>query len=91
LGDTVTRWTNNDVWLHDVNIHVYTHDAVYGDGTTNNAIIYANDVAFFRKINLKYLFMGNQTGGSNAVVSIVGTRGVLDKVTGMLKASLGGF
>jgi len=33
--------------------------------------------------------MKNSSAGSNAVVSIVGTRGILDRLTGMLKVAVG--
>ena len=72
-ADTAKALTLNDVPAYDVNIHCYTNDAYYGDMKKQAAIVYAEDVIYFRNVNLRHFMFKNKTPGSNAVIEAVAT------------------
>lgn len=74
-ADTIFKLTTVPLWFEDVNIHVYTNNAAYGDATdlaNVYGLIYANDVISFRNLNLNDVYFRNATGGSNTTITAVG-------------------
>ena len=56
------------MWCSEINVHVATNDAKYGDNNNQDATITTNDVLTFENINLKDLFFKNATAGSNTTI-----------------------
>jgi len=72
--DTKFHLIHVDLWASEINIHIVTNDAKYGDFDKQDATITTNDVPFFRNINLKDLYFKNAVGGSNTTIRVVGIR-----------------
>lgn len=73
-ADGIFQVDSEHTWLSSVNIHCYTNDAYYGTMTNPNGIIRANAVVWFDKpIRVSDLWFKNYTGGSNCVITIIGT------------------
>jgi hypothetical protein len=84
-GDSANRLVEDpEVKFEDVNIHIYSNDAYYGNGpqvgyatqgaaTPNCSIARANDVLLFRHLYAHTLFFKSQTNGSAAVIVASGT------------------
>ena len=70
-GDTAKPIVSYDLPYYECNIHIYTHDVYYGDGTTMSAIAKATDVIYFKNGNLRDFFVKNYTAGNNASVVAV--------------------
>ena len=65
--------TNQDIPFYEVNLHCYTNDLLYGNGTILAAKILADDVASFRNGNLRDIFVQNATAGNNGQIVAVAT------------------
>lgn len=73
-ADTAFKLALSDLWLEYADVFVITNSAYMGDRSVQNVPIYANDIySFPYPVNLNDLFFKNYTGGSNAVVIIIGT------------------
>jgi len=70
-GDTATPLTDFDVPTYEVNIHCYTNGVYYGDGNVMGAKIDPGDIAFFKNVNLRDIFIKNQNAGSNGSIYVV--------------------
>lgn len=57
----------------EMNVHIYTNDVVYGDGTTMEAIAVANAVLTFKKSDLQDLYFKSRTSGLHGRVVAVAT------------------
>jgi len=75
----------SDMWFSEINIHITTHNAKYGDYSGQTAVINANDIVSFTNVNLKDIFFINSSAGSNTVVTAVGSL----MMRGQRKALLG--
>lgn len=71
-NDLMFKLVTADLWFTDINIHIVTNNAKYGDRSEQNATINAGDVVYFRNVNLNDIFFINATAGSNTVVYAVG-------------------
>lgn len=63
-----------DLWVSEVNIHIVTNNAKYGDFNEQNATITTNDVPFFHDVNLKDFFFKNAGAAANTTIYLVGIR-----------------
>jgi len=61
-----------DLWMREVNIHITTNNADYGDRLAQDAEVTAGDVLSYQDVNLADMFFKNSTAGSNTVVTAVG-------------------
>lgn len=73
-ADTKFHLIDVDLWASEINIHVQTNDAKYGDFDKQDAIITTNDVPFFRNVNVADFFFKNKTAASNTTIVIVGVK-----------------
>lgn len=71
--DTPHRLVETDLPFIDVNIHVLTNSAKYGNGFVSDAPILAGDVIWFSNGNLKDFVFKNYTAGSNTQIIAVAT------------------
>lgn len=72
-ADTMFKLVTADMWFEEVNIHVSTHSAKYGDLLARHETITAGDIVpFSNPINLNDVFFENNTAGDNTVVTAVG-------------------
>jgi hypothetical protein len=64
----------SDMWFREINIHILTNDARYGDTniTSSNPSITAGNGISFQDVNLKDIFFINSAGGSNTTIFAVG-------------------
>jgi hypothetical protein len=72
-ADTPKPLSEDNIPFYELNIHCYTNDAYYGDGTLMEAILYADDIISFRNGNLRDIFIQNKTAGNNCSIKAVGT------------------
>jgi hypothetical protein len=73
-ADTPFKLIGNDLWLEYADVFVTTNSAYIGNITDQNCAIYANDIYTIPyPVNVFDLYFKNLTGGSNAVVTIIGT------------------
>jgi len=73
-ADTAFKLTVTELWLEYADIFVTTNSAYIGDTSGQTAAIYANDVLTIPyPVDINNLLFKNLTGGSNAVVTIIGT------------------
>jgi hypothetical protein len=84
-GDTALPIvTDPSIQFEDVNIHIYSNDAYYGDGNKVNVATQAaatpdcsvakkDAVITFRHLILSTLFFKSYTSGSNAFIAVTGT------------------
>lgn len=63
-----------DLWANEINIHISSNDAKYGNFDKQEATITTADIPFFRNTNVKDWYFKNDSAGSNTVITIVGTR-----------------
>ena len=82
--DTAHPLTRADIPFYEVNLHCYTNDLLYGNGSIMAAKILADDVASFRSGNLRDIFVQNATPGNNGQIVAVAS-----VPTKWLKAKLG--
>ena len=62
------------MWFREVNIHVLTNDARYGDtniSSSNHSINAGNGISF-QDVNLKDVFFMNSAAGSNTTITAIG-------------------
>ena len=86
ITDLAEPFTTDEIVFYDLNIHIYTNDVYYGDGTTMDAIAIAGSTLDFRNGNLKDIHFVNKTPASVAVVTVAGTI-VSKKVSRILKGA----
>lgn len=72
-NDSPFRLLDTDLPFYDANIHAYTQNALYGDMTQQLGKIFAEDVAFFQKGNLKEVWFKNAGVGANTNIVAVCT------------------
>ena len=73
VEDTAKAVEPVDIVLEDCNIHVQDNSIYYGNGDVQNALASVGSVISFKKLNLKYLFVKNETAGNNGKIVVVGT------------------
>jgi len=66
--DNKFNLTSSDFWCREVNIHVATNNAKYGDVNDQPAEINAGNGISFQDVNLKDIFFKNATAGSNTTI-----------------------
>ena len=71
-ADTMFSLIGADLWMREVNLHVETNNAKYGDRNAQDAEITAGDIAPFQDVNLADVFFKNATAGNNTVIRAVG-------------------
>ena len=71
-ADTMFSLIQADLWMREVNIHVETNNAKYGDRTGQDAEVTAGDVVPFQDVNLADVFFKNAGAGANTVIRAVG-------------------
>lgn len=73
-SDTKFQLSTAPMWFSDVNIHVLTHDARYGDTniTSGNPSITAGNGLSYRDINIQDLFFMNSSAGDNTKIIAIG-------------------
>lgn len=72
-ADTKFRLVQSTVWCREVNIHILTNDARYGDmniSAANPSIAAGNGISF-QDVNLADLFFQNTNAGSNTTIFAV--------------------
>jgi len=69
--DNPHRIIEFDVPFYEVNLHCYTNDLYYGNGSVMAAKILADDVASFRNGNLRDFLFQNATAGNNGQIVAV--------------------
>jgi len=73
-ADTKFSLTQTPLWFRELNIHVLTNDARYGDTniTDSNPSITAGNGVSFQDVDLSTIFFKNSTGGSNTTIVAIG-------------------
>lgn len=71
--DNAHRVVEFDVPFYEVNLHCYTNDLYYGNGSVMAAKILADDVASFKNGNLRDVLVQNVTAGNNGQIVAVCT------------------
>lgn len=71
--DNAHPLTVQDIPFYEVNLHCYTNDLLYGNGTVIAAKILADDVASFKNGNLRDIFIKNAVAGNNGQIVAVAT------------------
>jgi hypothetical protein len=65
------RIVEYDLPFYELNIHVYTNAAKYGNSSNVDAVINAGDVVWFTNGNLRdFLFMNNVAGSNTKIVCV---------------------
>lgn len=66
--------TYSNIWCREVNFHVLTNAARYGDTNISSAnpSIAANNGISFQDVNLRDIFFMNSAAGSNTVIVAIG-------------------
>jgi len=75
-ADTKFALTYNPLWCREVNIHVLTNDARYGDtniSSANPSITAGNGISF-QDVNLADIFFMNSAGGSNTTIIAIAVK-----------------
>lgn len=75
-ADTKFALTYNPLWFREVNIHVLTNNARYGDTniSSSNPEITAGNGLSFQDVNLADIFFMNAAGGSNTTITAIGVK-----------------
>ncbi len=71
-ADAMFHLIEADLWFRDVNIHITTNNAKYGDRSAQEAEITSGDIVCFEDVNLADIFFKNAGAGSNTVIRAVG-------------------
>lgn len=71
--DNLFQITDHNIPYKEINVHIYDHDAYYGNGTINDAIASANSVLSFTDGDIHDLFFKNRNAGNNTRIVIVAT------------------
>jgi len=71
-SDTMFKLVTSDLWFRNINIHVTTHNAYYGDRSSQDADITAGDILSWEDVNLNDVFFKNASAGDNTVITAVG-------------------
>jgi len=73
-SDTKFSLTQTPLWFREVNIHVLTNDARYGDTniSSSNPSITAGNGISFQDVDLSSIFFMNSAGGSNTTIIAIG-------------------
>lgn len=68
--------TYNPLWFREVNLHILTHDARYGDTniTAANPSIGAGNGLSFQDVNLQDIFFLNSSAGDNTKIVAIGVK-----------------
>ena len=73
VDDDVHQISDSDVFFNELNIHVYTNAAKYGNIGVCQAIINAGDVASFKDGNLREFVFQNSVAGNNTTIVCIAT------------------
>lgn len=71
--DAAHPLTTADIPFYEVNLHCYTNDLFYGNGSIMAAKILAADVASFKNGNLRDIFVQNAAAAANGQIVAVAT------------------
>lgn len=71
--DNVTRLSDVNIPFYEMNIRCVSNPVYYGDGTIMDDYLNIGDVASYRNVNLRDIFIKNYTAGSNGQVIITGS------------------
>jgi len=68
--------TYTPLWFREVNIHVLTNDARYGDTniSSSNPSITAGNGISFQDVNLQDIFFMNSGAGANTTITAIGVK-----------------
>jgi len=74
--------TYNPLWFREVNLHVLTHNARYGDTniTAANPSIGAGNGLSFQDVNLQDIFFMNSAAGDNTKIIAIGVKMTLARM-----------
>jgi len=75
-SDAKFALTYSPLWCREVNIHVLTNDARYGDTniSASNPSITAGNGISFQDVNLQDIFFQNSGAGANTTIMAIGVK-----------------